>query len=576
MAISMLLLGLIVGPVIQSYNLTQRAQVMVHAQNTARTTLEKISREISEAMFVYDNTRSPIIFPIPEWDTPGPNRIDFEVYGAKIDLVLPKLVMHCNDPNHPDNVPRDYDRGDEAWPPCPVDNVAGHDRYNIEARPASPRQPDDRIVRYFIGLRENNPAVPYINSYDKDSGQANNQSPNNTFVLYRAEFSLKDSEDKHSFKWLVPAALGDNAEAQMDYLFGRDTEYGREGWKFFYDERPCLGDGKTPVWQNWQRIARVVGPERDIDLVRVKWDKNHTPIEVTPAVRFTPTGVDNDTMAATYVSDEEAEFPNATPTSFRATNGLWCPGYRVVVYTGQYDRWYYTDEFGGPDNKHIGVFDKDGNLCYDMTSGDYNSGTQELMFTVDPERGTVSFAFPALQPAVLTGQGIKKMNQDFLDEYDRTQRLAGRGQAIRVWKVPLPVPNARIVPGSEILIGPDMMPGPNYGRPTRYTRVPLHMGDPGRNQYKIDYDTNPVEIQFSSARDENIPPAPDDDVDPSQFAITLYYKFHNNTPDMIVKADYATKMLISISLAMRLYDENSGKVHVVELSNRVRLRNAMR
>jgi len=44
---------------------------------------------------------------------------------------------------------------------------------------------------------------------------------------------------------------------------------------------------------------------------------------------------------------------------------------------------------------------------------------------------------------------------------------------------------ARIVPGSEVVVGPDQLPGPNYGRPIRYTRVARR--NPGANQYFINY-----------------------------------------------------------------------------------------
>lgn len=43
---------------------------------------------------------------------------------------------------------------------------------------------------------------------------------------------------------------------------------------------------------------------------------------------------------------------------------------------------------------------------------------------------------------------------------------------------------AKIVPGSDIVIGPDQNPGPNYGEPVRYTRTTR---SPGPNQYKINY-----------------------------------------------------------------------------------------
>ncbi|MCA0361228.1 MAG: type II secretion system GspH family protein [Armatimonadetes bacterium] len=47
---------------------------------------------------------------------------------------------------------------------------------------------------------------------------------------------------------------------------------------------------------------------------------------------------------------------------------------------------------------------------------------------------------------------------------------------------------ASIVPGSEVIVGPDQNPGPNYGRLVRYTRVPnVDTVAVGPNQYKINY-----------------------------------------------------------------------------------------
>lgn len=46
-------------------------------------------------------------------------------------------------------------------------------------------------------------------------------------------------------------------------------------------------------------------------------------------------------------------------------------------------------------------------------------------------------------------------------------------------------PRASIVPGSEIVLGPDQTPGPNYGRQVRYTRVTQRPVGP--NQYMINY-----------------------------------------------------------------------------------------
>lgn len=46
--------------------------------------------------------------------------------------------------------------------------------------------------------------------------------------------------------------------------------------------------------------------------------------------------------------------------------------------------------------------------------------------------------------------------------------------------------NARIVPGSEVIMGPDQNPGPGYGQRVRYVRVTGGV-EPGPNQYRINY-----------------------------------------------------------------------------------------
>ncbi len=53
----------------------------------------------------------------------------------------------------------------------------------------------------------------------------------------------------------------------------------------------------------------------------------------------------------------------------------------------------------------------------------------------------------------------------------------------------------RIATGSEVVIGPDQNPGPNYGQPIRYTRTTR---TPGVNQYKINYvdQLEPIDYSF--------------------------------------------------------------------------------
>src|SRR5437667_12894916 len=52
-AITAILLGLIFGPMIQGFNLTNRARVQILAQDSARSTMEIIQRDLSNGVFVF-------------------------------------------------------------------------------------------------------------------------------------------------------------------------------------------------------------------------------------------------------------------------------------------------------------------------------------------------------------------------------------------------------------------------------------------------------------------------------------------------------------------------------------------
>src|SRR5205807_3959670 len=54
MAITVILLGLIFGPLIQGFNLTNRARVQVLTQDVARRVIEVGGRDISNGLFVFD------------------------------------------------------------------------------------------------------------------------------------------------------------------------------------------------------------------------------------------------------------------------------------------------------------------------------------------------------------------------------------------------------------------------------------------------------------------------------------------------------------------------------------------
>src|SRR5947209_8707907 len=62
MAITAILLGLIFGPLVQSFNLTNRARVQVETQDVVRRVSELGQRDLAQAVFVFDNSTQPINF----------------------------------------------------------------------------------------------------------------------------------------------------------------------------------------------------------------------------------------------------------------------------------------------------------------------------------------------------------------------------------------------------------------------------------------------------------------------------------------------------------------------------------
>jgi prepilin-type N-terminal cleavage/methylation domain-containing protein len=591
-AISAILMGLVMIPVVQSFKLTRRAEAMVDAQDSARHAMETISRELGEAVFVYDNTsynvqiyddgttpaelrangRGPLQLPVRQ---PDGSIQCFTLPDAKIDFVLPAMTMHCNNPLHPAGVGRDYDRNMDAWPPCPVcsastdlDVKAG--AWDVEVRPHTPLKQSNTIVRYFLGLRINDP-----NANDPTDGLFGWKSPwhgevavgeENQVVLYRAEFDVRDNT-------LFPAEM--TIEQRLSDPI------------FFY--RSAKNSQGVPFCKRWAEVVQVVGIGKYQDLVIAEYGPNGVVTSVEPTITFRFTAVDNDTFSGSYSSDKSFEEPNAVPTLFLGAYGYWTPSFSVTVYRNNYKTAYtYTLDEATHHHvimKRVYLDDtktwSDPVITFDVT--DYertgviagSGDPTEMAFLVDPTRGAVSFA---LRPPNKSGADcVSPLDpREINAAFDQTPG-ADRGNARRMALLatfdpssPNYLPNAVIVPGSDKVVGPDMTPGPNYGKPIQYERVPLVLGDPGPNQYKIDWKTG--NIFFTSVYNQPLPVT--DKVDP--LFIKVNYQVQFNRVDDVVRGDYATRSLVVIRLGMRMFDPESGKPHQVDLTNSVKVRNTMR
>ncbi|MHB0912430.1 MAG: PulJ/GspJ family protein [Armatimonadota bacterium] len=555
--VAMALLGIVMflvfGPVMESFNLTRRTNVMIRAQDNARQAMSLVSRDLSDAMYVYDNTQSTIDMPVLDQDG---NPYTASVYYAKVDLVLPRMHGYCTNPGHGASS-REFPRGDEAAPVCPVDGSL------LELRPVQPLAPDTKIVRYFIALED--PSKPYANRYSHRTSP-----PDNMYVLYRAEFEYKDY-----------AALGANDPG------------------FFYG----------PHSAEWKKVSRVIVNPAGTDLVTVEYAADGTPI-VTPSVTFMPTKVENDPLVPVRTSDEDPEQGKVPPRVYKASYGNWVTPYEVTLYRSRQDTpddvaVTYKATVANNGNMYIykvGSTNPIFNITYyeaTKASSAYGAGAfdpdlpalPELAFTVNSRAGTVNFAFPnvntALSDGLSTALGGNTATSFSVPTADLNAIYAAAPVQDKfrlyefnlMWNHTVTYPgltytytaahklgNSTVVPGLERVIGPNCTVGGSY---VQYDRTPfwdLHV-DPGLNQYKVDIDY-PVTgmsgvggLYFNSGAEL-----------PAGNVYVLYYEQNNKRGDSL-RANYTTKNLMTVSLGMRVYDPGRKKPYSIQLTNKIKLNN---
>ncbi len=561
-AISSILFGLLMYPLAKGFELTKNTQIAVQAQASSRQILEQVTREIQSAIYVYDNTGQRLTLPLTNENTGAAAPVN--VPYAIVDLVPPKLMMHCNSPAHPGSKPRDYQRGDLAWPTCPYLSSHAKDSNKqplgvdeIEARPITPISPSSTIVRYFVGLKDSSqPYGPPGGAFELAS-----TGPNG-FVLYRAEFSLSKTDDDGN-------VTGPNTD-----LFDLDSN----GQVILNDPNFFYGDHSV----NWQLIARVVGPARDVDLVSVTYSGTGAP-EPNPAIKFVPNAVANDVLTPVDAGRISEGEPFAPPTTYRATTGMWTPNWQVRVYRnldvkGTNPEVFYTES----DGSDILILDRSGKEVFNITQ--YAGGTvptgdiPRMMFRVNANKGEVAFDFPMESQLVNTSE-IADLNANFRAAYERdvfgqastapVDLVAVRRVYIQHGNKPLP-DYVTIIPGSVHVWGPDWTPGPNYGSRVQYLRVASLMDDPEGNQFSVNYATGEVRFDSSYSRDM---PQNGDGVEIS-CRIQTNQSYDAKSGD-IMSADYVTKNILSVQINYRIFNDR-GKPQQMALTNNVLVRNFRR
>lgn len=595
MAITAVMLGLLLGPMLQSFNFTRRVQRVAQAQDTARHLMETIAREIADAAYVFDNSR--ILNPLqpngsPAWDA----TLVFKVYDArgaqlqlfvpyaKIDLVLPeRLVVGGTGATDPTD-------GSDYVPP---DRRVGNP-------PILPALAGRTVVRYFIALRD--PSLPYNNRNE----QLLAAGIDNPYILWRAQFVLYERDANGNF---VPNTklfkVDNNGQPIID-----------EPW-FFYDTSQAP-NGRSYM-QNWLEVSRPVTEAQDIDLINIVHDPQTGAVrQVTPLIQFLPGLVADDPATPTVLGDAANEVPNATPTAYTTKKGGWSSPFVVTVYRNLSPPLYYSTLTAPNGDLLIGR----GSFLFNISAyqrmeaaGCYDEGTWSpdvcsnlpdpwggwgrvagpsgypfLACSVDPRAGTVNFALPA---SVLFSPGERPVFEYLarntqVDESERRYLLLSEPDiyngAMNNRQSPLRLlQTVSIVPGSEQIWGPDQTARPGEEpRLVLYTRVPWN-ATPGPNQYRINYRGVSAGQGHPSLQTGyvefwplwRVPEGNRADGTPYDLLRVTYY-IQTNTAEDIVKVDYMTRSLYTLAVTIKLYDPTTRDPLLMSLSTQVRVRNLLR
>jgi prepilin-type N-terminal cleavage/methylation domain-containing protein len=423
-------------------------------------------------------------------------------------------------------------------------------------------------------------------------------------------------------------------------------------------------DGICEIWENWAAVAVSLMPKDRVDMIAldrnadtnrvVYYDSTGQPQNSPgnadkPNVRtlavFKPTFVQNDIAVPTSLDNSGNETPNALSSSYMTQYAHWTRPYRVMVYR--------RAGGGDPVNQNpleyfeaIGSYSGDTRIYHvtglapgtqppavpgaltdvgpqpDPKTGAFTNLTSPFAFTVNADKGIVNFAFPS-SVTVNTGAGTSPPYGPLPQRYDpatiNNVDPIGHSRRYVDLRATLPTPlnpasavsplstlspwaaDVHIVPGSELVYGPDQQPGPHYGHRIRFTRVSSVTSTIGPNQYRINYENNSNAlgnmdsslylgfVEFQQGTDTNpgvvddpangvfkpivLPTKKIDAVNTNADNVEVSYSFTMVRPNDVIKVDYMSRDLMNVALEVRLYDVRSGQPQIISLSDKIKVRN---
>ncbi|HLO99834.1 MAG TPA: prepilin-type N-terminal cleavage/methylation domain-containing protein [Fimbriimonas sp.] len=390
MAISAILLGIIMVPMVQTFSATRTAQAFSDAQDKARSLTDRISREIGEAMAVREvegiHGRTTIILPVPNRGADEANNVVTQGNGwlqlgmnyTKLDLILPKKV------------------GQRGVGGGFIDPVTGKEDPTLKGAKGQvqlPLAPGTTIKRYWIGLRD--PFRNYNNPYD-GLLMARSGGRDNLFVLYSAEVEPVISVE-------IPPGSGNFVSVPNGRFFDTDPNSGAVAQPLYDDPNfflatnaengaPVNNDAKADRIRNWLKVAQVETEVTRFDMIQPQINKQLglpllynsggpflTP-RITPLISFRPSHVDSDSsdgQISASIGNESESLAGSGSEVFQTNFGLWS---NMVIRT--YPRtWVAGNPYqvsrkephpgpGGPEEQLLYGFDPSSTVNPDTTIGE--------------------------------------------------------------------------------------------------------------------------------------------------------------------------------------------------------------
>lgn len=324
LAVSAILLTIIVVPLFQGFNLTRAAQSFAEAQDRARNLIEKISREVSTAAAVRDNSGDAgvLLAPVPSGPGTAAATVNARLPFAKLDIWLPAQEG-----------PVATDAGGNFL--GYIDPRTGKIDPTLQApkgQTSLPASPGLVMVRYFIALRD--PFQPYNNPYQVWNNNAangavlqagRNSGRDNLFVLYRAEvapFEVRNGQLRPNLDYFQ----ADASDTQI-------TDF--DDPAFFVRDGSAAKDARI---RNWLRRAVVQTDISRYDMIMPVYDKNSRRVtfdndgsgnfipRLLPLIQFRPGRVSEGATEGQVAVrlGEETDNPQAVaPDVFRTQFGGW-------------------------------------------------------------------------------------------------------------------------------------------------------------------------------------------------------------------------------------------------------------